>query len=93
MLLQGRVEVWIDLLDDKEAGKVPIIPLVSPKGDPWELRVICWKVTDLNFRDKTSVDLFTSGLLEFKSVETDKMCRPVNRQVFAHWCASRLVCC
>lgn len=59
---------------------MPIIPLVSPKGDPWELRVICWKVTDLNFRDKTSVDLFTSGLLEFKSVETDKMCRPVNRQ-------------
>eukprot|EP00656_Telonema_subtile_P053724 TRINITY_DN7845_c0_g2_i4.p1 TRINITY_DN7845_c0_g2~~TRINITY_DN7845_c0_g2_i4.p1 ORF type:complete len:1170 (+),score=289.91 TRINITY_DN7845_c0_g2_i4:179-3688(+) len=79
-LPQGRVEVWIDLLDDKEAGQVPIIPLNPPKGNPWELRVVCWKVTDLNFRDKTGVDLFCSGLLEFKSIEDDKMKRPVDRQ-------------
>jgi len=77
---QGRLECWIDLLDDKEGGQIPVISLEPPRGDPWELRVVCWKVTDLNFRDKTSIDLFCSGMVEFKDVEDDKMKRPTDRQ-------------
>lgn len=44
------------------------------------MRVVCWKVTELNFRDKTSIDLFCSGLVEFKDVEDEKVKRPVDRQ-------------
>jgi len=82
---QGKLECWIDLLDDKEAGQIPVISLEPPKGDPWELRVVCWRVTELNFRDKTSIDLFVSGAVEYKDVEDDKMKREDRQDTDAQW--------
>lgn len=82
---QGRLEVWIDILTDQEDGEIPIEKLVMPKGEPWELRVICWKVDDIVFRDKESVDMFVSGTLEYKDVQDNKMHRCPRVETDTHW--------
>jgi len=69
---QGRLECWIDTLTDTQDGEIPVEKLEMPKGEPWELRCICWRVEDIVFRDRESIDMYVTGTLSYKDVQDNK---------------------
>jgi len=70
---QGRLEIWIDTLTEAEYNEIPAVKMERPKGEPWELRMIIWRVDDIVFRDKSFINQFVSGTLEYKDISDNKM--------------------
>jgi len=82
---QGRLEIWIDTLTDSQDGEIPKEKLVMPKGLPWQFRVVVWQVNNIVLRDKSSVDVFVTGTLEWKDVQDNKSKRAPRESTDTHW--------
>ncbi len=42
--MKGRLEIWIDTLNDGDSALIAPEKLEMPKGEPWEFRVVAWTV-------------------------------------------------
>jgi len=81
---RGRLELWIDTLNEDEYRGIPAEKLEPPRGEPWELRVVAWKVTDIVFR-KPFVDMFVASTLSYKDIYDNKMYNMPRAETDTHW--------
>jgi len=80
---QGRLEIWIDTLSEQDY--FPAEKLQPPEGEPWELRVVCWDVDEVMFRDKWKIDMFASAFVEFKDVSNNEQVKVPREDTDTHW--------
>eukprot|EP00743_Colponemidia_sp_Colp-15_P011268 GILK01012542.1.p1 GENE.GILK01012542.1~~GILK01012542.1.p1 ORF type:complete len:1447 (-),score=299.86 GILK01012542.1:238-4578(-) len=48
---QGKLELWVDIMPEAEARRVPMLNITPPPPEPWELRVIVWQTKDVVPKD------------------------------------------
>ena len=48
---QGRLEVWIDLIEKKDWLRNPPIKIHPPPYEPFELRIIIWSTKDCIYKN------------------------------------------
>ena len=44
---QGKLEMWVDIMDQATASKYPPVDVSKPPAEKFELRVVVWKVSFL----------------------------------------------
>jgi hypothetical protein len=57
---QGQIKLWLEILTEKEASKIPMEQLSPPAPIEYELRVIVWDTKDVVFKDDKMSDIFCS---------------------------------
>ena len=70
---QGRLEIWIDTLSEAQYSSIPAEKLERPRGEPWELRGVCWRVDDIVFRELAYISMMVTATLEYKDISDNKM--------------------
>jgi len=70
---QGRLEIWIDTLTEAQFSSIPAEKMERPRGEPWELRGICWRVDDVVFRELQYLSMMVSATLEYRDISDNKM--------------------
>jgi hypothetical protein len=60
-IVQGKIEMWVEIVTPEEAMATPMVSLKPPIPDPWQLRVVIWHVLDVPLEGSSSIDLFVSG--------------------------------
>ena len=71
---QGKLKLWMELLEPNDSKKYPMINIKPPPPDPYELRVIVWECKDCPIMDTTTNmnDLYiTGGLISNNEDEED----------------------
>eukprot|EP00727_Mastigamoeba_balamuthi_P006292 m51a1_g2283 putative C-tail anchored protein (1298) ;mRNA; r:389989-394502 len=58
---QGHLEMWVDIMTEEEAARVPALHIGPPPPMNFELRVTVWNTSEVKFRDKTMSDIFLVG--------------------------------
>jgi hypothetical protein len=63
---QGKIELWVDIMDSASAKLNPMINISPPPKEPWELRVIVWQCKEVTIKDEITQqnDLYITGLLD-----------------------------
>ena len=79
---QGRLEVWVDLIEKKNWLSTPPYKIHPPPFDDYELRVVVWSTKDCVYKNEAfeSNDIYVRGMLGTspgQETDTHWACRSV----------------
>jgi hypothetical protein len=62
-VIQGKLEMWLEIMTTQEAPTVPKAILQAPKPDPWQIRIIVWRSIEVPLPEfKYFTDMFITVL-------------------------------
>jgi hypothetical protein len=78
---QGKVGVWLDIVNSTDAKKYPPVNITPPPKEEWELRVIVWKCKEMAAEDVLTDmnDLFVKCWLDGEDEQSTDI----------HWAAKK----
>jgi hypothetical protein len=57
---QGKLEMWLEILTEREARLNPPKDISPPAAKPFELRVVIWETKEVALKDDNKSDIFVS---------------------------------
>lgn len=61
--VQGKLEMFLEVLTEKEAARLPIKNIAPPPPKPFEMRMVVWETKNVVI-EETKVDIFIAAMLD-----------------------------
>jgi len=78
---QGIVELWVEILKQDDAHKIPYQKLTTIKKEIYEIRLIIWETRDVPLVDGDKVDIFVKVTFD----PTGRPSESVTKQTDTHY--------
>jgi len=71
---QGKLELWVDIMDTNQAKTEPLINISPPPLENWELRLIIWECKEVSIKDliTNQNDLYVTGRIDIPGLRSQR---------------------